>query len=449
MRKTVKDNRKRKVDKNWEKIFEEKDIINEIKQNGYFTITSTEINEYREARLMTKFDSWTSLPYIFQDNQLNILPVERGKYIISHFNAYKNIEINHNITPIQIKFPRWIKSLEHSNLTSEEKALNCAYASGILDHVMNTQGDIKPTISGRMSSNTWEFKIEDSIQSGIFHKIKNDRSQCQIDGGFESRKSFCLIEAKNSLSEDFIVRQLYYPYRMQYERFKYKEFEKPIQTVYLIYTNGIFHFLIYRFLDPLNYSSLELVKQMSFKIKDQSVSLQDIYEINREAESEGFSVEPDIPFPQADTFERVVDLIEAIKETSMSKEEISLMYDFEYRQADYYSNAGRYLGYLEKKNGLIELADYGERVFNMNKREKFLRITKDILKHKVFHDALNLYFEKDALPTKSEIYEKVMLPNKKILYKSGEGHLNETTLRRRASSVLGWIAWIIDLPRKI
>jgi len=40
MRKTVKDNRKRKVDKNWEKIFEEKDIINEIKQNGYFTITN-------------------------------------------------------------------------------------------------------------------------------------------------------------------------------------------------------------------------------------------------------------------------------------------------------------------------------------------------------------------------------------------------------------------------
>ena len=48
----------------WEKIFEDFNILEEIDKNGFFKITSKQINEYREARLMTKFDNSEAIPEI-------------------------------------------------------------------------------------------------------------------------------------------------------------------------------------------------------------------------------------------------------------------------------------------------------------------------------------------------------------------------------------------------
>ena len=70
----------------WNKIFEKYDIIHELEINGKFEITAKQINEFREARLMTKFDNKSSLPKIFADNKLSILPITRGSYIIYFIN---------------------------------------------------------------------------------------------------------------------------------------------------------------------------------------------------------------------------------------------------------------------------------------------------------------------------------------------------------------------------
>ena len=48
--------KKTKNDRAWEIIFEEQRILDHIDKDGYFRISSTIINEQREARLMTKFD---------------------------------------------------------------------------------------------------------------------------------------------------------------------------------------------------------------------------------------------------------------------------------------------------------------------------------------------------------------------------------------------------------
>lgn len=50
--------------------------------------------------------------------------------------------------------------------------------------------------------------------------------------------------------------------------------------------------------------------------------------------------EPEVPFPQADSFERVLNLCELLKQQGfISKEDITSNYDFDHRQTDYYSNA--------------------------------------------------------------------------------------------------------------
>jgi hypothetical protein len=81
-----------KNNKAWGQLFSKYNILENIERNRYFEITSTQINNFREARLMTKFDHRVNLPRLFAENNLAILPVTRGRYIISHFEAYKDFE---------------------------------------------------------------------------------------------------------------------------------------------------------------------------------------------------------------------------------------------------------------------------------------------------------------------------------------------------------------------
>lgn len=58
--------------------------------------------------------------------------------------------------------------------------------------------------------------------------------------------------------------------------------------------------------------------------------------------------EPKLPFPQADSFERVINLCELLKQKGfISKNDITQNYDFDYRQTNYYSSAARYLGLIK------------------------------------------------------------------------------------------------------
>ena len=47
---------KTKNDVEWEKIFERYDILSHIYNEGAFLISADQIKEYREPRLMVKFD---------------------------------------------------------------------------------------------------------------------------------------------------------------------------------------------------------------------------------------------------------------------------------------------------------------------------------------------------------------------------------------------------------
>lgn len=81
---------------------------------------------------MTKFDHKVNLPNIFAVNNLSLLPITRGDYVISSFSAYKEFE-----EPSQdvqrISIPAHIQSLMPQFLVSEAIALNCANACGILE----------------------------------------------------------------------------------------------------------------------------------------------------------------------------------------------------------------------------------------------------------------------------------------------------------------------------
>ena len=397
-----------------------------------FEITSSQINKFREARLMTKFDHRKNLLEIFSKYNLSILPVTRGRYLISQFEAYKDFE-EKKTEIIKVPFPTYIESIDYENITSESVALNSAYVSGILSTFIEDE-EILPTVSGRMSSDAFDFLIK--THSGTDVRINVNNSQVEIDGGFEGLETLSLIEAKNSLSDDFLIRQLYYPYRLWS-----KKISKRLKTIFMTYSNGIFTFYEYDFQNPEMYNSLTLIKQKKYSIEETEISLENILEVLKTTRIVN---EPEIPFPQADSFKRIVNLCEILNEAELSKDEITANYDFDPRQTNYYTDAGRYLGLIEKcrEDGQIIflLTDEGRRLFRLKYIPRQLKLVELILSHKVFNESFKLFIKQGYLPSKCEIVEIMKRSN---LYNVR----SEDTFYRRASSIAGWINWILELTR--
>lgn len=423
-----------KNEENWIKLFDKYNILAEIEKYKFFKITSKQINKYRESRLMTKFDHKSNLPELFRENRLSIFPISRGSYLIGKFDAYKNIEFNKNIKNKQVNLPNKIKSIELRNIYSEAIALNCAYLCGIINDLINEETTL--TISGRMSTSDFDFYVKNSYsneQIEVF--VKN--SQCEIDGGFESKNKLILIEAKNYRPKDFLIRQLYYPFRLWKPKL-----QKEIIPVFMTYSNDVFSFYIYDFENYLEYNSLRLIEQKNYIIKSEGITLSDIKEI---VNTTTIIKEPGIPFPQADSFERVIDLLGLLMEEDLTAEAITNNYDFTKRQTDYYTNACKYLGLIDKKKYnntvLYYLSAIGKAIMLKPYREKYLLLAKSILTHKVFNESLKLRIKKQALLSKEDIC-KIMksLP----IYKVEK----ESTYYRRAQTVSKWIEWILNLQNK-
>lgn len=422
---------KSKNDIAWEKIFNKYNIIDNVLSSGHSIISSTSINEFREARLMTKFDHKSQLPKLFSDNNLSILPTSRGGYVIGNFETFSDFNIDDiPITPIE--FPTFLESLDYRDITSEATAINCAFVSKIL-HDFTEEDSLLPTVSGRMSSSSFGFSINSG--KGLFN-VNVGNSQIEIDGGYEGDNSLNLIEAKNYISDDFLVRQLYYPYKLWSGKI-----QKQVRPIFLTYTNGIFHLREYAFTNINHYNSLILVKHKKYVVQDGAINIEIIQEI---LDKTKINKEPEIPFPQADSFERVINLCELLKQKDfITKEEITQSYDFDARQTDYYSNAGKYLGLLETGKDSLSgqigcyLTPKGKQVFNINLVDRQKEFIKIIVSHSAFKQTLKLYFENGEMPTKENIVE---IMKKAKLYKVG----SDSTYFRRASTITGWINWIMN-----
>jgi hypothetical protein len=415
----------------WQSIFDKHKIIQRILKDGHFEITATEINKFREARLMTKFDHKSQLPRLFYENNLSILPTSRGGYVIGTFETFCDFN-NDEIEVTPIEFPTFLESLDYRDITSESTAINCAFVAKIL-HDFTEEDNLLPTVSGRMSSSTFSFDINSA--KGAF-TINVGNSQVEIDGGYEGDNSLNLIEAKNYISSDFLVRQIYYPYKLWSNKI-----QKQVRPIFLTYSNGVFHLREYAFTNINHYNSLVLVKHKKYVVQEGSFNLETLSEIIDKTKK---VIEPEIPFPQADSFERVVNLCELLNQRDfITKEEITENYDFDARQTDYYSNAGKYLGLIEIGKDPVSghigcyLTNLGKQVFNLNLFDRQKEFVKLIISHSAFKQTLKSYLENGEMPNREEIVE--------IMRKSKLYNINSTsTYFRRASTIVGWTNWIMN-----
>ncbi|AMN66457.1 AAA-associated domain-containing protein [Psychrobacter sp. P11G5] len=434
-----------KNDDAWEKIFEKDRLLEKLESEGEFIITSERINDIRQSRLMTKFDSRKDLPRIFKDNKLSILPISRGSYKVGKFDIFHDFEdydTPKRTDKIQEQnFPNFIETINPNLITSESTAILCADLCSILSDFTEAD-ELYSTISGRMGSGDFNFQIDELHRSFDF-EVRG--SQIEIDAGYETHDSIYLVEAKNVLSKDFVVRQVYYPYRTWLN----KGLNKKIRNIYLTYSNGIFYTREYLFEDFSNPKSIKLVKSSRYSIINKELTVEYLKELLK-----GHLPKPNsqgAPFPQADDFNKVVNLCEELAKTCSSysgedvhenderglhKKEIADIYDFDRRQADYYANAARYLGLVSIERGIVRLTELGREVIQLPLTKKQIKFVELILSCKPFAEVLKLYLKKTGNLSIDDVQDTVEACNVENLNR------NSDTFYRRCLTVKSWVEWI-------
>lgn len=434
------ENKKKKNDIAWEKLFEKYNILEALQKEKLFKIKSSDINKVREARLMTKFDKEIDLPKIFKKNNLSILPIGRGEYVLGKFKTYFEIKSKEPSEPKIMKLPQKLTSIDTKKITSESVAINVAFASGMIDDLLNSSELNKAylTITGRMGSKLLNFNIDSKIKAESPYNINVENSQIEIDSAFENKEKILLIEAKIDEKKDFNIRQLFYPYLF----LKNKLLDKEIIPVLLIYTQGSFIFNIFEFKDETNYSSIKFLEQKIYKLSDEiNISMNEVINImntvNIIEDRYTDKAENYIPFPQANSFNIVLKLIEFISNNDKTKSDIALKFGFEERQSTYYHDALRFLGYSNelKNTSTVTLNKHGMKVLKIkNEKVGKLQIIKDILKDRIMNEAMRKTISDGKV---INIKDCFVLLNENLA-------LSKKTKKRRASTVRRWIIWIIN-----
>lgn len=388
---------------------------------------------------MTKFDHSSNLPAIFCENKLSVLPVSRHSFLLGKFDLYTKLP-DCTEKPNYHEIPNNYVTLPSSpaEITSEQTAIACAFASGIIhDFVEEEPSDLfLPTISGRFGTGVFDFNIRGLGQQRSY-ALRINKAQIEIDAVYESPSAIYIIEAKNHECRDFNTRQLYFPYRYISQKNSVK---KAIIPIFLKYINGNFFLYRFNFPEQDNLNSVYCEKSTAYTIYPLDVTTSDIDSL--------LSIQPQtncskITFPQADSFVRIEDMLQALYEKGEEltmDEIIAKNYDFTMRQADYYANAAAYLGLvnIKKENGskCVELTKKGRRIASLSFRENKLELARSILQDPVFFHVFKKYIDNGC-----HISRKDVIP----VMAQHTPNLGEETIKRRASTVMAWIKWIASL----
>ena len=246
----------------WQKIFDDYDILKHDFDKTPFELTAKQIKKScqeftetseKEVRILCKQDTREKRPKIFVENNLFLLPIKNGTYVIVKGEGYFDIpEIKSNeiIYNSKLNF-----ELESSKIgDSEMQHLDFAYASSLIRNFMNDPSLVL-TIRGRKYTPEFIFKVNSQ-------EIKVKGVQTEVDAGYEGKDKIVLVEAKNGNSKNTIIRQLYYPYKQWT-----KNTSKDVSLLFFEKKENTYFVWQYIFEDENDYNSIKLIKSAKYIIK--------------------------------------------------------------------------------------------------------------------------------------------------------------------------------------
>ncbi len=246
-------------DEIWEKIGKDINIRGHNFDKEPLQVTASEIKQstqnskVKEPRILCKHDSRESRPKIFQELGLFLLPIKNGIYVIVKGEGYVDI-------PEITSEPEIHKSILDFNLetskvgNSEMQHLDFAYASSLI-RTFTDDLSLVLTIRGRKYTPEFSFKVSN-------YEITTQSVQTEVDAGYEGRDSVVLVEAKNSKTDNEIIRQLYYPFRKWED-----QTNKKVTTLFFEKRGSSFYIWQFDFTDKYNYNSIKFTKSARFKIQ--------------------------------------------------------------------------------------------------------------------------------------------------------------------------------------
>lgn len=252
-------------DESWQKIFNDYDIINHNFSDSPFIIAGEQIKKScqnftrvsdKEVRILCKQDSRESRPKVFQENNLFILPIKNGEYAIIEGEGYVDIpDIKSETIIHRSKLSFSLDTADIGN--SEMQHLDYAYATSLIRSFMDDD-TLVLTIRGRKHTPFFSFA------TGKHKQTLNVQSvQTEIDAGYEGRQEVLLVEAKNSTTDNVIIRQMYYPFR----QWKHHT-DKFVNLVFFEKRDEIYFIWQFGFKDINNYNSISLIKSARYQIVD-------------------------------------------------------------------------------------------------------------------------------------------------------------------------------------
>lgn len=402
-----------KTFKLWEQIFAAKKF--DVSKELHF-VTAEEIKTitHAEPRIMAKMDSSADLPPIFKKHGYFLLPVRNGKYAIVRGDGFHRLEdTNEASTHIsRIKFPLTTAGRG----SSEMQYLDYSFNSGALESVIGRQ-PLYQSIRGREYSRDFRFAVNKTL-------LDVSSVQLEVDSGLEGEDSIVLVEAKMNTPEDFIIRQLFYPYN----NFKIVSPDKLIIPVFFTYepATKIYNFWIYEIPDAANYNSIRLREVKSIKILgEHEIELEDI-------KPKGIVPYKDL-IPQANDISKIIELVFKVSEGINNYRDIAAYFQFDERQSSYYREAAEALGLVIPKDGSYHLTDIGKELVQLPAEKRNIFFAELLADFNLIKNALDILKERGVL--KQSDIEKLIAASSK---------LTGSTVTRRAGSLMAWLRWMSE-----
>lgn len=402
----------------WKTLFKNKGIdIFHIDTYLPIRVTSKEINDTKDilgakakdARFLAKIDTRGDLPSIFKEHGLFLLPIKNGEFLILKGEGFCDIQ---DLDPTVLDFEAKLKfELLSSQIgNSEMQHLDYTFNAGLL-HQHYKADVLHQTIRGRKFTPAFSFQFNSN-------SINVEGVQIEVDGGYEGEEILTLIEAKNIKTDNFVIRQLYYPFRA----WKHNIPNKDIKLSFFTHNNGIYTLHDFFFSDPNNYNSIEQLKTAHYRI----VSSRKISSFKLPLNPSGKNI-----IPQADDLHKVIGLVEYVSKGITTSQSMADALGFDKRQSSYYREAAEALGFIYIANNEYHLTEAGKALISKKDKDRNNFLAEQIMNIPIFFKVFSNLIEGQTKITKLQLAETI----------ENISHLNSTTANRRSSTILSWLKW--------
>lgn len=287
-----------------------------------------------DFRNLSKFDKREDRPSVFRDNNLNIMPISRSEYVVGPMEEYHPLVLTNKAEDVsyeRFKIP---------NLLTLQGETTSWISAGLAVHALDKafdDSDLIRTITGRMGGGSWSFRINHIDNADRRFELQLKNPQIEIDTVLETPKAIYILEAKQVKETNFLVRQLYFPYRKLISDLNITS--KPVIPVFYEINSESQYVKVrmFEFTDSDVYNSIREFRRFEFQLinTDEETDIDKLIAFSKTVVTEPTKTEL---LPQANDMAKVMTLLNDLKGNVLNKREIADKFTFDERQSDYYGN---------------------------------------------------------------------------------------------------------------